>query len=77
MERRRGRQRIQDRRQLLLEPWVEDGVRRALHRLGPQLTGGRSEQREQLGRPATNMLVGLGAGSPVGCQDGPGWGITW
>jgi len=53
----RCRQSVQDRREFLTQPWVEDRVWRVLHRLGPDLASGRSEQGEQFDRPAANVLT--------------------
>mgnify|MGYP006915174264 CR=1 FL=1 len=53
-----GRERVEHGRQLGLEPGVEHGVGRVGHRLGPDLAGRRSEQRQQFGRPAAHVLVG-------------------
>src|SRR3990170_879497 len=46
-----------DRRQLLLEPRVQDRVTTRLHRLGAQFTGRGPKEREQLHGAPTNVLV--------------------
>ena len=41
----------------MLQPGVQDGIRRAGHALGTNLASGRTEQRQQLGRAAADVLV--------------------
>ena len=68
---RQDRQARQHLGQLGLEPWMEDGVRRVGDALGAQFTGGRAEQRQQLGRPAAHVLMRLTRGLTDRCPGGP------
>lgn len=62
-------QRRQDGCERLLQPRVQDRVRRARHAFDPHLARGWVEQREQLRRAVAHMLMGipsrLGTGLPV------------
>ena len=52
---------LQDLEQFVLQPGVQDDIRRSGHALGPHLACGRTEQGQQLGRAAANVLVRLTA----------------
>jgi hypothetical protein len=68
---RQDRQARQHLGQLGLEPRMEDDVRRVGDALGAQFTGGRAEQRQQLGGPAAHVLMRLTRGRTDRCPGGP------
>lgn len=57
--------------QLGLEPGVEHGVGRVGDAFGPHLAGRRTEQGQQLGRPATDVLMWAETGLPCRRPAGP------
>src|ERR1700716_2465225 len=55
----RVRQISQDLQQFVLQPWVQDHVRRVGYTLGPHLAGGWAEQSQQLGCAPADVLMRL------------------
>ena len=67
-----GRERGEHRGQLRLEPGMEHGVGRVRDAFGADLAGGGAEQRQQLGGPAADVLMGLKRGLADRRPAGPG-----
>jgi hypothetical protein len=53
------RQVVQELEQFVLQPGVQHGIGCSGHALGPHLASGWTEQGQQLGRAATDVLVRL------------------
>jgi hypothetical protein len=52
--------------QRVLEPGMQDRMRDREHSLGAHCAGRRAQQRQQLGRPAADVLMGPGGGMARG-----------
>ena len=67
----------QDRRQLLLQPAVQDGVGAGGDPLDPDLAVVGVNNVITLAVPLRKYSCGWRAGSPWGSQEVPGWGTVW